>query len=73
MGEKFEIGLFITFFLGISIYFTLIDPIYYVDLKAFLNQTPVFFVPTLVVSLLALYFAKNIFYKSFKLEGSKRI
>jgi len=65
MGEKFEIGLFITFFLGISIYFTLIDPIYYVDLKAFLNQTPVFFVPTLVVSLLALYFAsKNYLRKS---------
>jgi len=65
MGEKFEIGLFITFFLGIFIYFTLIDPIYYIDLKGFLKETPVFFVPTLVVSLLALYFAsKNYLRKS---------
>jgi hypothetical protein len=65
MGEKFEIGLFITFFLGIFIYFTFIDTIYYVDLKGFLKETPVFFVPTLLVSLLALYFAsKNYLRKS---------
>lgn len=65
MGEKFEIGLFITFFLGIFMYFTFIDPIYYIDLKGFLKGTPVFFVPTLVVSLLALYFAsKNYLRKS---------
>lgn len=65
MNEKFEIGLFVAFFLIISIYFTIIDPIYYIDLKEFLKETPVFFVPTLVVSLLALYFAsKNYLRKS---------
>ena len=68
MSEKFEIGflgLFITFFVGTFIYFTFIDPIYYVDLKAFLIETPVFFMPTLIVSLIALYFAsKNYWRKS---------
>lgn len=65
MDEKLEIGLFITFFLGISIYFTFVDPIYYIDLKDFLKKVPEFFMPTLVVSLLALYFAsKNYLRKS---------
>lgn len=65
MDEKLEIGLFITFFLGISIYFTFVDPIYYIDLKEFLKKVPEFFMPTLVVSLLALYFAsKNYLRKS---------
>lgn len=65
MKERLEIGVFTILFLGVSIYFIWIDPVYYIDLKGFLVSTPVFFIPTLVVSLLALYFAsKNYLRKS---------
>ncbi|MCF4746849.1 hypothetical protein L1Y56_12795, partial [Acinetobacter baumannii] len=47
------------------IYFTSIEPIYYINLKDFLKLTPEYFLPTLLISLLALYVtARNYLRKS---------
>ncbi len=65
MNEKHEIFILLIFFGFTLSYFIWIDPIYYLDIKAFLKQTPVFFLPTLILSILGLYFAlKNYFRKS---------
>lgn len=55
MNDKFFLISFFTLIIFLTIYFTSIDPIYYIDLKDFLNATPEYFLPTLLISLLALY------------------
>jgi len=55
MNDKLFLIFFFTLILLLTIYFTSIDPIYYIDLKDFLKETPEYFLPTLLISLLALY------------------
>ncbi|KEC82345.1 MULTISPECIES: hypothetical protein [unclassified Acinetobacter] len=55
MNDK--IFLFLFFFLTfiLAVYFIYVDPIYYINLKGFLRITPEYFLPTLLISILALY------------------
>lgn len=55
MSDKLFLFLFFFVSLLLGIYYTYIDPVYIVDLKGFLIKTPVYFIPTLLISILALY------------------
>jgi len=55
MNDKLFLIIFFLISLGIGLYYLYIDPIYYINLKLFLKNTPSYFIPTLLISLLALY------------------
>ena len=65
MREKVEIGIFILVCLIIGWYYTFVESIYIIDLKIFLEKTPVYFLPTLILSVLGIYIAfRNYWRKS---------
>jgi hypothetical protein len=65
MREKIEIGIFILLCLIVGWYYTFINIVYIVDFKSFLEKTPVYFLPTLILSILGIYIAfKNYWRKS---------
>lgn len=65
MNDKIFLISFFSLIIFLTIYFTSIDPIYYINLKDFLSRTPEYFLPTLLISLLALYITSmNYFRKS---------
>lgn len=59
MNDKIILTIFFFLVIFISFYFTYIDHIYVLDVKAFLMKTPEYFIPTLLISILALYIATN--------------
>lgn len=65
MREKVEIGIFILVCLIIGWYYTFVESIYIIDIKIFLEKTPVYFLPTLILSVLGIYIAfRNYWRKS---------
>ncbi|MFW1949885.1 hypothetical protein ACG907_18550 [Acinetobacter bereziniae] len=55
MNDKFFLFFFFFMTFILAFYFIYIDPIYILDLKDFLEETPVYFLPTLLISILGLY------------------
>ncbi len=65
MTDKFILIISILVLFLLTFYYMYIDPMYIINLKIFLNNTPVYFIPTLLISLLALFFtSKNYLRKS---------
>ncbi|MND55557.1 hypothetical protein D3C80_466450 [compost metagenome] len=65
MREKIEIGIFVLVCLLVGWYYTFIETIYIYDFKLFLERTPVYFLPTLILSILGIYIAfRNYWRKS---------
>lgn len=65
MREKIEIGIFILVCFIVGWYYTFIESVYIIDFKLFLQKTPVYFLPTLILSILGIYIAfRNYWRKS---------
>lgn len=65
MREKIEIGIFVLVCLLVGWYYTFVENLYIIDIKLFLEKTPVYFLPTLILSILGIYLAfRNYWRKS---------